>query len=328
MKLFITGASGYIGGSFLTEALKLGYQVSCFDNFSNSNIEPINKLRQDYKFEFYQTDLKDYGEISCLMKDFCPDVVVHFAALKSVPESDIYQSLYTKNNIEGTKNLLEAMKENGISKLIFSSSAAVYGNQDQQPVSESSNTMPISHYAKTKVECERIIKEYCDRYKFNSISLRYFNPLGVHAENIFYDSINNTERNVLGNLMACYLKIIPFFKIYGNDYPTHDGSAIRDYIHIDDLVEGHFAALNIIENQVGHEVINLGSNSGVSVFELVEVFNIVAKKKLPIKIVPRRISDLGVSYANTIKSNKILKWQTKKTLEEMCKSYLEFYENR
>ena len=327
MKLFITGASGYIGGSFLTEALKLGYQVSCFDNFSNSNIEPINKLRQDYKFEFYQTDLKDYDEISCLMKDFCPDVVVHFAALKSVPQSNTHQSGYTKNNVEGTKNLLEAMKENGISKLIFSSSAAVYGNQDQQPVSESSETMPISHYAKTKVECERIIKEYCDRYKFNSISLRYFNPLGVHAENIFYDSINNAERNVLGNLMACHLKLSPFFKIYGNDYPTHDGSAIRDYIHIDDLVEGHFAALNIIENQVGNEVINLGSNSGVSVFELVDVFNKVAKKKLPIKIAPRRISDLAVSYANTIKSNKILKWQTKKTLEEMCKSYLEFYEN-
>lgn len=328
MKLFITGASGYIGGSFLTKALKLGYQVSCFDNFSNSNIEPINKLRQQYKFKFYQTDLKDYREISGLMKDFCPDVVVHFAALKSVPESDIYQSLYTKNNVGGTKNLLEAMKENGVRKLIFSSSAAVYGNQDQQPVSESSDIMPISHYAKTKVECERIITEYCDRYKFNSISLRYFNPLGVHAENIFYDSINNAERNVLGNLMACHLKFSPFFKIYGNDYPTHDGSAIRDYIHIDDLVEGHFAALNIIENQVGHEVINLGSNSGVSVFELVDVFNKVAKKKLPIKIAPRRISDLAVSYANTIKSNKILKWQTEKTLEEMCKSYLEFYENR
>jgi len=328
MKLFITGASGYIGGSFLTKALKLGCQVLCFDNFSNSNIEPIDKLRQEYKFKFYQTDLKDYGEISDLMKDFCPDIVVHFAALKSVTESEIYQSLYTKNNVEGTKNLLEAMKENAVSKLIFSSSAAVYGNQFQQPVSESSNIMPISHYAKTKAQCERIIKEYCDKYKFNSISLRYFNPLGVHAENIFYDSINNAERNVLGNLMACHLKISPFFKIYGNDYPTHDGSAIRDYIHIDDLIEGHFAALKIIENQVGYEVINLGSNSGVSVFELVDVFNKVAKTKLPTKIAPRRISDLAVSYANTLKSTKILKWQTKKTLHEMCKSYLEFYENR
>ena len=215
MKLFITGASGYIGGSFLTKALKLGCQVLCFDNFSNSNIEPIDKLRQEYKFKFYQTDLKDYGQISDLMKDFCPDIVVHFAALKSVTESEIYQSLYTENNVEGTKNLLEAMKENAVSKLIFSSSAAVYGNQFHQPVSESSNIMPISHYAKTKALCERIIKEYCDKYKFNSISLRYFNPLGVHAENIFYDSINNAERNVLGNLMACHLKISPFFKIYG-----------------------------------------------------------------------------------------------------------------
>lgn len=166
MKLFITGVSGYIGGSFLTKDLKLGYQVLCFDNFSNSNIEPIDKLRQEYKFKFYQTDLKDYSQISGLMKDFCPDVVVHFAAL------------------------------------------------------------------------------------------------------------------------------------------------------------------NVIKNQVGNEVINLGSNSGVSVFELVDVFNKVAKTKLPTKIAPRRISDLAVSYANTIKSTKILKWQTKKTLHEMCKSYLEFYENR
>jgi UDP-glucose 4-epimerase len=328
MKLFITGASGYIGGSFLTKALKLGYQVSCFDNFSNSNIEPINKLRQKYKFKFCHTDLNDYDEISALIKDLCPDVVVHFAALKSVPESDKYQNLYTINNVQGTKSLLEAMKENGISNLIFSSSAAVYGNQDLQPVSESSNIMPISHYAKTKVECERIIKEYCDRYNFNSISLRYFNPLGIHAENIFYDSIKNSERNVLGNLMACHLDIKPFFKIYGNDYPTHDGSAIRDYIHIDDLIEGHIASLNIIENQDGYEVINLGSNAGVSVFELVDVFTKVAGKKIPTKVAPRRVSDLAISYADTKKSNKILKWKTKKTLEEMCKSCLDFYENR
>ena len=326
MKLFITGANGYIGGSFLTKALEEGYEVFCCDNLSNSNIKTIKELKKRYVFKFYEIDMRSYEEISAHIKFSCPDVVIHFAALKSVPESEIYQDLYTENNVNGTKSLLDAMKNHNVTKLIFSSSAAVYGPQNPQPVSEDCSTLPISQYARTTGDCEKLIKEYSENYKFNSISLRYFNPLGVHSEKIFYESANSKEKNVLGNIMACHIKINPVFKIYGNDYPTHDGSAIRDYIHIDDLIEGHFSALSFLNNEICYEVFNLGSNSGTSVFELVDTFNKVSNKKLPIKISPRRISDLPVSYADATKSDKILNWRTKKTLREMCQSYLEVYE--
>ena len=327
MKLFITGAAGYIGGTFLSAALKKGFKVSGCDNFSNSSNLSIKKLKEMYSFDFYNIDLREFRDISNIINEVAPDVVVHFAALKSVPESNLKQTLYTENNVGGTKNLLDAMRAHGVKKLIFSSSAAVYGEQLEQPVAEDAKISPISHYAKTKAECEKIIRKNCEESSLKAISLRYFNPLGAHLEKIFYDDIYNDERNVLGNIMACYLKLIPYFKVYGDDYRTRDGSALRDYIHIDDLIDGHFSAVNVITDQKNHEIINLGTNSATSVLELVGIFNDVAKTKLPVKIVSRRKSDLSESYADSRKSNKILNWKASKSIEEMCKSCLEIYEN-
>lgn len=327
MRLFITGANGYIGGSFLTKALAKGFDIFCCDNFSNSRIESIEKLMRKYSFNFYEIDLKEYSDINNAIRDSRPDVVIHFAALKSVPESEINKELYTQNNVVGTLNLLNAMVQNGIKKIIFSSSAAVYGDQKQQPVDENIEINPVSHYAVTKGLCEDLIKEFSNKYGLNSISLRYFNPLGIHSEKIFFDSLQSKERNVLGNIMACYLKMAPIFRVYGNDHATHDGTAIRDYIHIDDLIEGHFSALKIMKNEKNYEVINLGSNHGTSVLELINIFNEVSKIELPYKIIERRKSDLSVSYADSRKSNKILKWETRKTVKDMCESYFNFFKN-
>ena len=216
------------------------------------------------------------------------------------------------------------MKRAKIKRLIFSSSAAVYGDQPDQPVNEKANLNPISHYAWTKMTCESLIKDESRKW-LKAIILRYFNPLGIHKECFFYEKLENMPRNVMGNIIACYLGIEPFFHIYGNNFPTKDGSAIRDYIHIDDLVDGHISALSLLHDESESQILNLGTSIGTSVFQLIEAFNKTSKKELPVKISQRRPSDLCISYADARKSNNILNWKAKKNLTEICESSLKVY---
>jgi UDP-glucose 4-epimerase len=329
MRIYITGIAGYIGGSFATKMLKNGYTVFGCDNFSNSDNSGISALSKNFpnNFHFDELDIRNGNALLNSLKYSDADCVVHFAALKNISESEKNRKLYTENNVEGTKTLLSSMREAKIKSLIFSSSAAVYGNQAKQPIKEDAEPNPISHYAWTKMICENLIKNESRKW-LKAIILRYFNPLGIHKEQFFYEKLDNKPRNVMGNIIACYLGIEPFFHIYGNNYPTKDGSAIRDYIHIDDLVDGHISALSFLDNGAKSEIFNLGTSVGKSVFELVEAFNQVSKKKLPVKISERRESDLSISYADSRKLNKICNWKASKSLTEMCESSIKVYDQQ
>jgi len=329
MRIYITGIAGYIGGSFATKMLKNGYTVFGCDNFSNSDNSGISALSKNFpnNFHFDELDICNGNALLNSLKYSDADCVVHFAALKNISESEKNRKLYTENNVEGTKTLLSSMREAKIKSLIFSSSAAVYGNQAKQPIKEDAEPNPISHYAWTKMICENLIKNESRKW-LKAIMLRYFNPLGIHKEQFFYEKLDNKPRNVMGNIIACYLGIEPFFHIYGNNYPTKDGSAIRDYIHIDDLVDGHISALSFLDNGAKSEIFNLGTSVGKSVFELVEAFNQVSKKKLPVKISERRESDLSISYADSSKLNKICNWKAAKSLTEMCESSIKVYDQQ
>jgi len=326
--ILVTGCAGYIGGSFLYEALLKGNQVIGVDNFSNSNEERLMKIRQLFNesFYFHKLDLSyDQKSLEDLLSKHSIEVVVHFAGLKSVPESEIKKESYYKNNILGTKNLVNAMSNSGVDELVFSSSAAVYGNKKEQPVTEDSAPEPMSYYAETKLKCEELITDATKKSSLKSVILRYFNPLGAHNAGIFYEDIYASERNVLTNIMRVYLGIASEFFIYGYNFSTKDGTGVRDYIHIDDLVEGHFKAIEYLISIDNYDVFNLGTNRGVSVKQLVDTFNSISEKEINYKYLERRPFDIPVSLADANKSNKMLNWSAKKTIKEMCESYLRIY---
>ena len=329
MRLFVTGAAGYIGGTFSVEALKRKYDVLGCDNFLNSSPKSIKQIRKlkPARYEFVELDILNTEELVKCFQSFKPDIIIHFAALKNVEDSEKNYEIYQKNNVEGTSSIISAMQQTNINRIIYSSSAAIYGEQKVQPVSECAKKNPLSHYAETKLEAEHLIKDCSIQDGFKAISLRYFNPLGVHAEKIFYENYMNPKSNILGNILKVYFGKNEFFNIYGSDFPTTDGTAIRDYIHIEDLVRGHFNAIEHIEYIDSYEAFNLGTNTGVSVLELLEAFSEVSKKKLKVRIAKKRSFDIPISYADSSKSNKILNWATKKNIKEMCSSYLRVFED-
>lgn len=329
MKLFITGAAGYIGGTFSLEAVNRDFDVYACDNFSNSSPHKIKILEQlaPKNYQFKKIDILDTPALSKTLKKFQPDIVIHFAALKSVNDSEANKEKYIKNNVNGTLSLISAMKEANVDKIIYSSSAAIYGNQLIQPVSELVEPKPISVYANTKLEAENIICAASQDSALNALSLRYFNPLGAHKEQIFYEDYTNSECNVLGKLARAYFGLDDYFKLFGDDFSTYDGTGIRDYIHIDDLVEGHFNAIEYLVSFNGYDVFNLGTNSGVSVRSLISQFSEIVHKNIKVKILKKRPFDISASYADSNKSNRILRWKAKKGIKDMCKSYMKVFQN-
>ena len=319
--LLVTGCAGYIGGTFAYEALKKGYNIIGIDNFSNSNSSIIKKLKDKFgeKFNFLHLDLlddnlldhlRDFAEINC---------VFHFAALKSVPESEKYPDQYFKNNVEGTKNLIKSINALNIKKLVFSSSAAVYGDQKIQPIAETANLSPQSVYAKTKKLSEEIIQIEVEKGALSATSLRYFNPLGSHKDSFVKENIENTSGNIMGMILKTAMGVNKTLCVYGNDYPTSDGTGERDYIHISDIIDGHFKAFERISKKVEHRVFNLGTGISVSVLELINTFEKVNKLKISYEIKERRKGDLARCFANPHKANEELNWQARYNLERMCR---------
>ena len=325
MSLFITGAAGFIGGTFTYEALKKGYRVVGCDNFSNSKPETINKIKEIFpdSFTFYELDLKNTDNLNKAIEQENITQVIHFAALKSVPESEKYPELYWENNLESTKNLLHSMKENEIRELIFSSSASIYGQSDIQPITEQAEIKPISVYAKTKAAAEELIFESSLNSDLKAISLRYFNPLGAHEDLLIFENPMTEFGNVMPKLLRVFLGIDNVFSICGNDYDTRDGTGERDYLHISDLIEGHFLALSHLKNISNYDVFNLGSGKGITVLELVNAFKNALKKDINIEVKDRRLGDIDICYSDPSKSNKILGWNAKKSLFDMCNDSIE-----
>lgn len=319
MKLFVTGAAGYIGSTFTYEALKKGYKIIGCDNFSNSSnffIKRIKKFSPD-NFFFYDIDLRHGTKIDEILKFHEVDAVVHFAALKSVPNSEKFPDLYIENNVHGMKNLLDACTNHNITKFLFSSSASVYGNPINQPIKEEELPKPISVYGETKLECEQMLQSW-SKEKRKGISLRYFNPIGSHKDKVCFEDIITSKGNLMPAILLTAFRKQDHLKIFGSNYETEDGTGERDYIHISDLVEGHFSALNYFNNLNEYDVFNLGLGESVSVLELVKIFQNVNKINIPTKFFDRREGDLDICYADPSKSNKLLLWRAKKGYSEMC----------
>tara|TARA_Y100001935_G_scaffold162201_1_gene133391 strand:+ start:1519 stop:2511 length:993 start_codon:yes stop_codon:yes gene_type:complete len=323
MKILVTGVAGYIGSNFAYKCLTEGHEIFGIDNFSNSTKKNIDILfSKSKKFNFLETDISasSLKEINKFISGKNVDCVVHFAALKSVAESEKDPVHYWDNNLKATINCIKVMRSNNIKKIVFSSSATVYGDNKNQPLIETELLSPISCYGSTKIANEYFLNDVSKTGDIDVVMLRYFNPVGSHSESIIYDDPYASPNNIMPRVLRVALGIEKKIYIWGNDYPTKDGTGARDYIHIEDLVEGHISAMDFIKSFNGSVEFNLGTGNSTTVLELIEKFENVNNVKIPISYQKRRKGDVAECYADPSRAEKILKWKAKNSLEEMCKS--------
>tara|TARA_B100001250_G_scaffold20867_1_gene17677 strand:- start:254 stop:1264 length:1011 start_codon:yes stop_codon:yes gene_type:complete len=321
MKIFVTGCSGYIGGTFSYEALKKGHIVYGLDNFVNSKRDVIEKISSDFQdnFLFEQIDIAtDAKDLDKFLMKSDPDVVVHFAGLKAVGESEKQPLAYWENNLMGTLNLIKSMQKSKTKSIVFSSSATVYGNSKVQPVDEDSYLNTTSTYGSTKLSIEYLLNDVSRTGALNVISLRYFNPVGAHKEKIIFEDPFDSPNNLMPRIVRVALGIDKEIGIFGSDYSTKDGTGERDYIHIEDLVQGHFHAVEYLEDFNGFASFNLGTGNKVSVLDLIKTFEESNKITIPYKHEQRRQGDVEICYADPSKSNQALNWRAKRSTTEMC----------
>lgn len=330
-KILVTGGTGYIGSHTVVELIQAGYKVEILDNLYNSKITVLDKIAEltGVKPKFHQVDMLDYPAMEQVFAENHYDSVIHFAGLKAVGESVEKPLAYYDNNVSGTVNLLKCMQKSGIKKIIFSSSATVYGDPGTPEYVE---TMPTgqnlsSPYGKTKYMIEEILKDLCTAgSEFSAVLLRYFNPIGAHPSGLLGEDPNGRPNNLMPIIMKVATGDIPELSIYGDDYPTPDGSCVRDYIHVVDLSKGHLAAMQALATP-GLSIYNLGSGKGTSVFEMVAAFEAASGEKLPTNVSARRPGDLAEFYANPAKAKAELNWQTELTIDDAMRDTLRFLKN-
>ena len=321
MNILVTGGAGYIGSHTCVELLNANHQVVVLDNLCNSSEEALRRVQAitGKTLIFHQVDLLDRDALQNVFAQHNFDAVIHFAALKAPGESVGKPLLYYHNNITGTIFLCEAMREFNVLNLVFSSSATVYGEDNQPPLVESMRTSAINPYGWTKVMMEQIFKDFCvAEPRANIILLRYFNPVGAHPSGRIGNHPKGIPENLLPFITQVAVGVHPELKIFGDDYPTPDGTCLRDYIHVVDLAKGHLKALEKLAEDPGVIVYNLGTGRPYSVLEVVQTFERVNGQKIPYEIVGRRSGDLPISYADPSKANRELDWIARFTLEEMC----------
>lgn len=327
MKILVTGGTGYIGSHVTVELLNQGYDVTIIDNLANSKISVLNSIEKiaGKKPEFHQINLLDYSSLEQLFSSNTFDLVMHFAALKSVAESTEKPLLYYENNVSGTLNLFKCMQKYNVSKFIFSSSATVYGNVEN---GECIETLPTGQgitnpYGKTKFMMEEIMKDLATAWpEFSCIALRYFNPIGNHPSGLIGEDPNGIPNNLMPYVMKVAKGELPVLSVYGNDYETPDGTCLRDYIHVVDLAKGHLAAITALNP--GFKTYNLGTGKPTSVLEIVNTFSEISGHDLPYQIAPRRAGDLPILFANPALAEKELGWHTELTVEDAIKDTLKF----
>jgi UDP-glucose 4-epimerase len=320
--ILVTGGLGYIGSHTVVELQNEGFEVVIIDNLSNSKIEVLDGITfiTGLKPAFFQFDLLDKEKLDAFFKTQKIDGVIHFAASKAVGESVEKPLLYYENNLGSLINVLIAMIKNESNNLIFSSSCTVYGQADELPISEKSPRKPAeSPYGNTKKIGEDILIDTTKVTKLKAISLRYFNPIGAHPSAEIGELPIGVPQNLIPFVTQTAAGIRPYLSVFGNDYPTHDGTAIRDYIHVVDLAKAHIAALKRLlnnQNKTQIEFFNVGTGKGSSVLEIINTFEKVTGVKLNYKIVARRIGDITAAYADTTLINKELNWKTELSLED------------
>ncbi len=327
MVILVTGGAGYIGSHTCVELLSKNEELVIVDNFSNSKPEVLEKIKEITKkdFKFYEVDLLDKPSLEKVFQENDIKEVIHFAGLKAVGESVQKPLQYYHNNITGTITLLEVMNKFNCKKIVFSSSATVYGLPKTVPITEDFPLSTTNPYGSTKLFIEQILKDCCVPDKdFSVILLRYFNPIGAHSSGLIGEDPNGIPNNLMPFIARVADGTYPELNVFGNDYETHDGTGVRDYIHVVDLSIGHIKAIEKIRNMKGVEIYNLGTGNGFSVLDLVNTFEKVNNVKVNYKIVGRRAGDIAVCYANCDKALKELGWKCERNIEDMCRDTWNF----
>lgn len=321
--ILITGGAGYIGSHTALNFLKSNFEVVIFDSLENGHIEFINTLKQFGNLHFIKGDLKNFSEIKSLFKKYNIDTVIHFAGYIEVEESVLNPSKYYINNVEGTKNLLDAMVQFDVKKLVFSSTCAVYGVPQYLPIDENHPLNPINPYGETKLQIEKMLKDYDKLYSIKSIILRYFNASGADS-NALLGEWHKKESHLIPNILQAILNENKTFKIFGYDYDTPDGTCIRDFVNVEDMAYAHKKAYEYLQKTSKSDTFNIGTARGYSVKEVFNAVEKITGKKLTYKLCERRKGDSAKLTANTLKAEKILNWKAEKTLEQSIKSAFEW----
>ena len=324
MTVLLTGGAGYIGSHTAVELLNAGHNVVIADNYANSNPIVAQRITQitGKPVKCYEADAADPAALERVFQENAIDSVIHFAGLKAVGESVRLPLDYYRNNLDSTLALLAAMETHGVRPLIFSSSATVYGKHAALPYREDAETGPCTNpYGWTKLFIEQILRDYAAAHPdFSVVLLRYFNPVGAHESGLMGEDPRDIPNNLMPYIARVAVGTLPYLNVFGNDYPTPDGTGVRDYIHVTDLATGHMAALDYAAAHTGVEVFNLGTGTGYSVLDMVHAFSRACGKDIPYRIAPRRSGDIAACYADVTKAREVLGWSARLDIDDMCRS--------
>ena len=319
--IFVTGGAGYIGSHTCVELLQAGHDVTVYDNFCNSHRESLARVERitGKTVRIVEGDIRDRAALEAALKQAQPSAVIHFAGLKAVGESVQQPLRYYDNNVVGTVRLLEAMEATGVRRIVFSSSATVYGDPQKLPLTEDHPLSATNPYGQTKLVIENMLRElHHSNPAWRVAILRYFNPVGAHASGLIGEDPQGVPNNLMPFVAQVAIGKRAFLNVWGNDYPTPDGTGVRDYIHVVDLALGHLAALQTLQRDGQSFAVNLGTGIGYSVLDMVHAFEAASGKPVPYQISPRRPGDVAACYADPAYAKALLGWQAQRDLQAMC----------
>jgi UDP-glucose 4-epimerase len=327
MNILLTGGAGYIGSHTAIVLKQAGHDVVIYDNLCNTSKQVIVRLEKilGMSVKFVEGDIRNTPLVEASIRDYKIDAVIHLAGLKAVGQSAVIPLEYYSNNVQGTLSLLQAMAAAKVTSLIFSSSATVYGDPRYLPIDENHPLAPTNPYGRTKLQIEQILEDLAiSDSEWKIINLRYFNPAGAHESGLLGENPRDAPNNLMPYIAQVATGQLSQLQVFGGDYPTEDGTGVRDFIHIMDLAEGHLAALSYLASASGFEAFNLGTGMGYSVLQIISAFEKASKKTIPYAVVNRRAGDIASCYAAVKKAKTKLNWKANYTLAEMCSSGWEF----
>ena len=332
MKILVTGGIGYIGSNTCVELIENGYDVVIIDNLSNSKREVVDFIKaitgKKRKLKFYEGDVCDKELVTKVFEENKISAVIHFAGLKAVGESVQKPLLYYRNNLDTTLTLCEVMRDYGCKKIVFSSSATVYGSPQSLPIKEDFPLSTTNPYGSTKLYIEGILRDlYVSDHDWSIALLRYFNPIGAHPSGLIGENPNDIPNNLMPYIVKVANRELDILNVFGDDYDTEDGTGVRDYIHVVDLARGHLKAIEKVLNETGIDAYNLGTGHGYSVLQLIETFKKVNQIDVPYQITERRAGDIASCYADPSYAEEKLNWKAEKEIEEMCRDSYNYATN-
>ena len=331
MKILVTGGTGYIGSHTIVELLNKNYDVIAIDNFYNSKKDVINKIKKitNKDFKFYEGNVCDKNILEKIFNENKIDAVIHFSGYKAVGESVEKPIMYYRNNIDSTLSLIEVMNKFNCKKLVFSSSATVYKISEIMPIKENFPLSTTNPYGSTKLMIENILRDlYTSDNSWSIALLRYFNPIGAHESGLIGEDPQGIPNNLMPYIVKVTTKELKELSVFGNDYDTHDGTGVRDYIHVVDLAKGHIKAIEKICSETGCDAYNLGTGHGYSVLDVINAFEKATGKQVPYKFVKRRPGDIAEYYADPSYALEKLNWKAEKNIEDMCYDSYNFVINK